>query len=292
MSVPQLLDYHSNLLFFSRSLNKWSKLFPWKWSWLKPRRSLLSTQDLSHETVQKAQIQTSTWNARHPLFDTMSYVNQGDMTLTRSSVWRMNLFTCLGEHGNQWLNHDLVLVGLTQNRRLLGKPVVGEPRWLRLGKQNMLQLFLDFCWVATGNWGEFCSCVGASKHRTLWLVTWCHLDTCQGAVYQQAPSLHLQVFQILCPCLFVRKFRPVTFVFLAIQIRGCSQKLQWKNSQRMWFHWPKHAFSTSPNVPWLHCTNGAVHQQSYTWKICVTGTEEWLQLAKHLIYDSQLGLWW
>ena len=83
--------------FFSRSLNKWSKLFPWKWSWLKPRRSLLSTQDLSHETVQKAQLQTSTWNARHPLLDIMSYVNQGDMTLTRSSVWRMNLFTCLGD---------------------------------------------------------------------------------------------------------------------------------------------------------------------------------------------------
>lgn len=100
----------------------------------------------------------------------------------------------MSQHGNQWLNHDLVLVGLTQNRRLLGKPVVGEPRWLRLGKQNILQLFLDFCWLATGNWGEFCSCVGASKHRTLWLVTWCHLDTCQGAVYQQAPSLHLSLF--------------------------------------------------------------------------------------------------
>ena len=74
--------------------------------------------------------------------------------------------------------------------------------------------------------------------------------------------------------------------------RGCSQKLQWKNSQRMWFHWPKHAFSTSPNVPWLHCAKGAVHQQSHIWKICVTGTEEWLQLAKHLIYDAQLRFWW
>ena len=103
---------------------------------------MLSTQDLSHETVQKAQLQTSTWNARHPLLDIMSYVNQGDMTLTRSSVWRMNLFTCLGDavclllnqrggkkgykrwpHADEptcesMINHNLVLVGLTRNRRL------------------------------------------------------------------------------------------------------------------------------------------------------------------------------
>ena len=85
--------------------------------------------------------------------------------------------------GTCWLN----------SKSKIAWQLVGEPRWLRLGKQNILQLFLDFCWVATGNWVEFCSCLGASKHRTLWLVTWCHLDTCQGAVYQQAPSLHLFV---------------------------------------------------------------------------------------------------
>ncbi len=55
---------------------------------------------------------------------------------------------------------------------------------------------------------------------------------------------------------FLQAFFKIVRNFFVLR-RGCSQKLQWKNSQRMWFHWPKHAFSTSPNVPWLHCANGA-----------------------------------
>ena len=61
----------------------------------------------------------------------------------------------------------------------------------------------------------------------------------------------------------------------------------------MWFHWPKHAFSTSPNVPWLHqrCTNRATSEKSvwqapksgYSWPSIWSTTLSWVCGGKMLV---------
>ena len=81
------------------------------------------------------------------------------MTLTRSSVWRMNLFTCLGDpvffaetdddHADEPTRESMIKprpgTCWLNSKSKIAWQLVGEPRWLRLGKQNILQLFLDFC---------------------------------------------------------------------------------------------------------------------------------------------------
>lgn len=191
----------------------------------------------------------------------------------------------MSQHGNQWLNHDLVLVGLTQNRWLLGNSLEN-----RGGCALASRTFCNCFWIFV----DLQLATGANSAVVLELLSIARYGWSLDVIWTLAKEQFTnKLLRCTYPCLFVRKFRPVTFVFLAIQIRGCSQKLQWKNSQRMWFHWPKHAFSTSPNVPWLHqrCTNRATSEKSvwqapksgYSWPSIWSTTLSWVCGGKMLV---------